>query len=54
MGIAKSIAKWTGSNFSKEAFDEYVIRTHTSDIQRIRGRKGGYRWKKVIQVEDLV
>ncbi|MGR8821304.1 replication initiation protein, partial [Klebsiella variicola subsp. variicola] len=41
MGIAKSIAKWTGSNFSKEAFDEYVIRTHTSDIQRIRGRKGG-------------
>ena len=40
-GIAKSIAKWTHGNLSKESFDEYVIRTHSSEIQSTRGKKGG-------------
>ena len=45
-GIAKSIAKWTISNFSKEQFDKYVRDTHSSDIQSIRGRKGGIASKR--------
>ncbi|MEY0847253.1 primase C-terminal domain-containing protein, partial [Providencia rettgeri] len=40
-GIAKSIAKWTHSKFSQESFDEYILRTHESKIQSIRGCKGG-------------
>jgi len=40
-GIAKSIAKWTLSNFSKESFDDYVSITHSKNIQSIRGKKGG-------------
>ncbi|PLL77137.1 replicase, partial [Klebsiella pneumoniae] len=40
-GIAKSIAKWNHSNFSKESFSSYVKNTHTSEIQSARGRKGG-------------
>ncbi|EQA7186949.1 replication initiation protein, partial [Escherichia coli] len=40
-GIAKSIAKWTYSKFSYDSFSEYVIRTHTKEIQSIRGGKGG-------------
>ncbi|EMN6592010.1 replication initiation protein, partial [Escherichia coli] len=40
-GIAKSIAKWTYSKFSYDSFSEYVIRTHTKEIQSIRGVKGG-------------
>jgi len=40
-GIAKSIAKWTNCNFSEDSFSEYVIRTHSSEIQSIRGAKGG-------------
>ena len=39
--IAKSIAKWTHSKFTEESFEDYVIRTHTSEIQSIRGKKGG-------------
>ncbi|MFP8298787.1 replication initiation protein, partial [Klebsiella pneumoniae] len=44
-GVAKSIAKWTFSKFSKSSFDEYVAMTHTSAIQAARGRKscGGGR-----------
>jgi len=41
MGIAKSIAKWTVQHFSKESFDDYVKRTHSSEIQSVRGRVGG-------------
>jgi len=40
-GIAKSIAKWTHGRLTQESFEEYVARTHTSDIQSIRGKKGG-------------
>ncbi|MCA6917337.1 replication initiation protein [Pectobacterium versatile] len=40
-GIAKSISKWTHSNFSVTSFDEYVLKTHTKKIQSLRGRKGG-------------
>ena len=32
-GVAKSIAKWTIANFSKDSFAEYVNRTHSSEIQ---------------------
>ncbi|MDK1521191.1 replication initiation protein, partial [Klebsiella pneumoniae] len=44
-GIAKSIAKWTSKNFSEDSFREFVSRTHTSEIQSIRGSKskGGGR-----------
>ena len=38
---AKSVAKWTHRNFNRRTFDDYVARTHTSEIQSIRGRKGG-------------
>ncbi|MGP5239809.1 replication initiation protein [Pseudomonas helleri] len=38
---AKSVAKWTHRNFNRGTFDDYVARTHTSEIQAIRGRKGG-------------
>jgi len=40
MGIAKSIAKWTNTQFSKDSFIDYVLMTHSSDIQAIRGKKG--------------
>ena len=40
-GIVKSIAKWTNKQFTPESFHEYVIRTHSKDIQSIRGTKGG-------------
>lgn len=39
--IAKSIAKWTLTKFSEKSFQNYVINTHTSKIQAIRGKKGG-------------
>ncbi|EAQ6272734.1 TPA: hypothetical protein JLS18_004586 [Escherichia coli] len=38
-GIAKSIAKWTHGKLSKESFDEYVIRAHSSEIQSVRGKR---------------
>jgi len=43
--IAKSIAKWTHENFNKKSFEDYVIKTHSSKIQAIRGSKsrGGGR-----------
>ena len=45
IGIAKSIAKWTRANFSEDTFSDYVFRTHSSEIQSLRGRKskGGGR-----------
>ena len=44
-GIAKSIAKWTISKFTKDNFEDYVKKTHVSSIQSIRGKKsrGGGR-----------
>ena len=41
MGIAKSIAKWTNSTFTKSSFDEYIKNTHSSDVQAKRGAVGG-------------
>ncbi len=38
---AKSVAKWTHRNFNRRTFDDYVARTNTSEIQAIRGLKGG-------------
>ncbi|HDS1213542.1 TPA: primase C-terminal domain-containing protein, partial [Shewanella algae] len=45
LGIAKSIAKWTSNRFTESAFEEYVRKTHLSEVQSIRGRKskGGGR-----------
>jgi len=37
--IAKSIAKWTHSNFSEKSFSDYVIITHSPKIQSKRGKK---------------
>ncbi len=44
-GIAKSIARWTNKTFTKSSFDEYVLTTHSSEVQSIRGKrsKGGGR-----------
>ncbi len=38
-GVAKSIAKWTKSKFSKGSFGEYVVKTLSPEIQSIRGKK---------------
>lgn len=43
IGIARSIAKWTSSYFMKEIFDDYIARTHTSELQAARGRLGGLK-----------
>lgn len=39
--IAKSIARWTHKRFTEKAFAQYVAQTHTSEIQSVRGAKGG-------------
>ena len=44
-GIAKSVAKWTYKHFSEKTFSSYIYRTHTSDIQAVRGAKGGKKSK---------
>ncbi|PAV04115.1 hypothetical protein CBG25_07735 [Arsenophonus sp. ENCA] len=38
--IAKSVAKWTHRRFTEKAFAEYVARTHSPEIQAIRGARG--------------
>ena len=38
---AKSVAKWTHRNFNRGTFDDYVARTHTSEIQAFRGQQKG-------------
>lgn len=40
-GIAKSVARWTLKNFTEVGFSKYVTKTHTSEIQSVRGKKGG-------------
>lgn len=53
-GIAKSVAKWTHGKFTEESFGEYVSRTHSSNIQSVRGKKsrGGGRPKGRISIES--
>jgi len=41
LGLAKSIAKWTHHRLDKLSFNDYVSKTHSSDIQSIRGARGG-------------
>jgi len=41
MAIAKSVAKWTYNKLSKDSFDLFVKKTHSSEIQSIRGKIGG-------------
>ena len=38
---AKSIARWTWRNLTPSTFADYVDRTHTPEIQALRGAKGG-------------
>ena len=52
-GIAKSISKWVGLNFSQESFKEYIKTTHSPEIQKKRGilsgisrRKGSIEFEK--------
>ncbi|MHA5033244.1 hypothetical protein ACX2C7_22885, partial [Enterobacter mori] len=59
-GIAKSIAKWTHSNFDEASFKKYVEDTHSSYIQSLRGKKsrGGGRKKmpedKILAIKEMV
>ena len=41
LGIAKSIAKWTNKTITPSSFNDFVSRTHSSEIQSKRGRIGG-------------
>ncbi len=41
MGIAKSVAKWTSTHFSKNSFDDFVRNTHTPELQSVRWAIGG-------------
>ncbi|HDR2315420.1 replication initiation protein [Enterobacter asburiae] len=38
-GTAKSIAKWTHLKFTQDSFPEYVLKTHTNEIQSLRSNK---------------
>ena len=55
MSIAKSIAKWTSSVFTKSSFELFVNKTHASEIQSKRGAKskGGGRYKDANSNESL-
>lgn len=39
--IAKSVAKWTHKNLSRESFERLVRATHAPELQAARGRKSG-------------
>lgn len=39
--ITKSVSKWTWRNMSLEGWKRWVAKTHTSEIQAVRGRKSG-------------
>jgi len=54
-GIAKSIAKWTHKKFTGESFLNYVIETHSREIQSVRGKKskGGGRKKSSTSIESI-
>lgn len=43
---AKSVAKWTWDNITRGDFREFVIKTHTSEIQAERGRLSGIARRK--------
>lgn len=40
-GIAKSIAKWTTNQLNSNSFSNFIIKTHTSEIQSKRGVLSG-------------
>lgn len=39
--IGKSVAKWTYQRFTEKGWLDWVVKTHTPEIQAVRGRKGG-------------
>ncbi|ECP5540391.1 plasmid replication protein [Salmonella enterica] len=47
--IGRSIAKWTHKRFTAHSFEQYVIDTHTPEIQATRGRVGGKNNKREVQ-----
>ncbi|MCP5693721.1 replication initiation protein [Klebsiella pneumoniae] len=47
IGIARSIAKWTYVKLIKLSFDNYVERTHLSELQSARGKVGGRKSKRM-------
>nr|WP_309186604.1 hypothetical protein [Escherichia marmotae] len=40
MGIAKSVAKWTSTHFSKNSLDDFVRNTHSPELKSVRGGSG--------------
>jgi len=46
IGIAKSIAKWTHRKFDNKSFEAYIKKTHSKEIQSIRGIKSGLSRRK--------
>jgi Primase C terminal 1 (PriCT-1)./Replicase family. len=57
IGIANSVARFTYNNEYNPAdsFDEYVRKTHTSEIQAARGRKSAEkRWKDHVKQEPWI
>lgn len=55
LSIAKSIAKWTSSKITEASFQQFVAKTHTSELQSKRGAisKGGGRYKDINSNESL-
>ena len=51
---AKSVAKWTFRNFNRGTFEDYIAKTHTPEIQAIRGKQKGRtkREKGIILLES--
>ena len=39
--IGKSVAKWTYQRFTERGWLDWVAKTHSSEIQALRGKKGG-------------
>jgi len=46
-GVAKIIAKWTHLEFKIQSVKKYIEKTHSSEIQSMRGEKlSGYKRRK--------
>jgi hypothetical protein len=39
--VTKSVSRWTWRNMSLDGWQKWVAKTHTSEIQAVRGKKGG-------------
>lgn len=53
--IARSVAQYTFNKYFSQSFSDYVAKTHTSEIQAIRGRKRAeQRWKGHVKQEPWI